>query len=83
MGAPTYNYHGPKYSEFQEYRSRKTKWKGIWITHQIQSVNHKTNKAETHHIYQCSICSSKFTGDALFPTNFCPNCGADMREEKE
>ena len=82
MNAPKYNYHSPKYSEFEEYRNRKSKWQGVWITNQIQTLNNKTLELETRSTYECSICSSKFYGDALFPTNFCPNCGADMRGAK-
>ena len=31
--------------------------------------------------FRCSICRSQY--DMPFKTNFCPNCGADMRERKE
>ena len=31
------------------------------------------------HDYQCSVC--QFKNDE--PNNFCPNCGADMREKEE
>ena len=30
-------------------------------------------------MYECSACHAKYDG----LTNFCPNCGADMREEGE
>ena len=33
-------------------------------------------------ICQCSKCKMKFK-DALQWTNYCPNCGADMRGESE
>lgn len=80
MNAPNFNYKAPRYSEFEAFRDRKTKWKGIWITNQIQDINIKTNKTETRSVYECSICSSKFYGDALFPTKYCPNCGAKMED---
>ena len=30
-------------------------------------------------IYQCNLCSYKYTCPDEFARNFCPNCGADMR----
>ena len=80
MSAPNYNYNSPRYSEFGEFRNRKARWKGIWIVHQIKAVNTYSLKEETKTIYECSICTSKFHGDALFPTKYCPNCGAKMEE---
>ena len=32
-----------------------------------------------HHFYRCSFCRE----DVIGKHNFCPNCGADMRERKE
>lgn len=34
-------------------------------------------------IWKCSICSYIKLIDDISPTNFCPNCGADMRERRE
>ena len=33
--------------------------------------------------YRCSNCDHIYKGNALTDCNFCPNCGADMRERKE
>lgn len=75
MSAPKYNYQPPNYYEFEEFRNRNSRWKGVWITKQF-SVRGRVKT-----IYECSICGAGFVGNGLFPTNFCPNCGADMKGE--
>lgn len=32
--------------------------------------------------YKCSNCNFIYKGNALLEFNFCPNCGADMRERE-
>lgn len=36
-------------------------------------------------LYKCSVCNETALGNdkTWFLTDFCPNCGADMREERE
>ena len=81
MSAPNYNYHSPKYYEFDEFRNRNSRWRGIWVVESFESF--VDYEIVTHRRYRCSICESVFEGDGLFPTNFCPNCGADMQNEAE
>ena len=81
MSAPSYNYRNPNYFEFDEFRNKYSKWRGIWIIKSFQSWY--LGGIITRRQYECSICTSKFEGDSLFPTNYCPNCGADMRNETE
>ena len=76
---PQYDRPPQGFKEAEEFATRKSKWRGIWITEPTQRYNERTNQHETFVCYRCSICSTKYHGDALFPTNFCPNCGADMR----
>lgn len=83
MSFPKYNYHAPTYSEHTEYVNRRAKWQGIWITYQITQYDFETSDNKVRTVYECSICQSKFHGDYLFPTKFCPNCGADMRGDTD
>lgn len=46
--------------------------KGKWLCHDIRE-GHLIEK------YSCAVCDY-YSGTKR--TNFCPNCGADMREEK-
>ncbi len=46
-------------------------------------------EAWPHNVY-CSVCHTKFAQthwevwkDGSLPRNYCPNCGADMREKNE
>lgn len=40
-----------------------------------------------HHIFECSVCRNTLDMDGVNAgrgdANYCPNCGADMRGEKE
>lgn len=57
-----------------ELPERKT---GFWIP---QDFN-KSDGMKTTAVYYCPKCS--VCGHAAMPTNFCPNCGSDMRGEIE
>lgn len=78
---PQYDRPPHGFKEAEEFANRRSRWQGVWITRSIQRYDEKTNQKETFVNYQCSICSSSFHGDYLFPTKFCPNCGADMRNQ--
>ena len=40
-----------------------------------------------HYPYYCSVCNEiaplDFEGESHYKSNYCPNCGADMRERKD
>lgn len=48
--------------------------RGNWIWEEVDCMDgiHK------YHQVRCSCCGERFISEV----NFCPNCGADMREEK-
>ena len=48
--------------------------KGHWIEHP-----HEWGTNWEYSMYECSECNEYTVGDS----DFCPNCGADMREEKK
>lgn len=50
--------------------------KGWWITPQNMNKSNGMISTALYYYPKCSVCG----GNANF-TNFCPNCGADMREE--
>ena len=59
--------------------------RGEWI-----DFGDELDKSAGRHSYQCSHCFtdasyfiSGFEWDEWTAPHFCPNCGADMREEKE
>lgn len=81
MSAPNYNYKSPNYNEFEEFRNRNSKWRGIWITNREKVLDERNFRIDIRTSYECSICGSKFYEGGLFPTKFCPECGADMREQ--
>ena len=81
MSAPNYNYQSPNYYEFDEFRNRSSKWRGVWVVDPFRVFERDGWK--TRRAYKCSVCTSQFVGDGLFPTNYCPHCGADMRNEAE
>ena len=47
--------------------------KGMWI-------EHNPHKWGLGIVFECSECGEKIDCE---PSNFCPNCGADMREDGE
>ena len=47
--------------------------KGMWI-------EHNPHKWGLGIVFECSECGEKIDCE---PSNFCPNCGADMREDAE
>jgi len=55
---------------------RKT---GEWIVHQPFEDGHKNCNV----CIECSCCRTWFGHDCYAETNFCPNCGADMRGESD
>ena len=50
---------------------KKGKWKRACLDHEAMG--------ERPSILYCSICNQCIA----YPTNYCPNCGADMRGDKE
>ena len=51
--------------------------RGKWIIHKpFDSGRHNCNEC-----IECSVCGTWFGHDCYEISNFCPNCGADMREE--
>ena len=54
---------------------RKT---GEWIVHQPFEDGHKNCNV----CIECSCCRTWFGHDCYAETNFCPNCGADMKGEQ-
>jgi Lar family restriction alleviation protein len=74
------------YKRFESYGHVKTAWnrrvepkRGEWKTWEEQFPDKKTPKKNRLGVF-CSVC--QLHADNMF--NFCPNCGADMREnEKE
>ncbi len=52
--------------------------KGKWIEHKWKEYNEELMMSFPCHNYECSECSFH----AYEPTNFCPNCGANMRERE-
>ena len=47
--------------------------RGQWIPQDHNKVNGMTSTA-VYYYPKCSVC-----GYCAYPTNFCPNCGADMQ----
>ena len=47
------------------------KWKTAYLDHEVMGVRPR--------IYYCSVCCQCIA----YPTNFCPNCGTDMRGDTE
>ena len=50
---------------------------GYWIEHPEFDSGHKNCNV----CIECSECHAWFGHDCYAKTNFCPNCGADMREK--
>lgn len=51
--------------------------RGKWIIHKpFYSGRHNCNEC-----IECSVCGTWFGHDCYEISNFCPHCGADMREE--
>ena len=50
--------------------------KGKWVYPRACRVHFSTTKM----IRECTVCRQKCDG-GLMPFRFCPNCGADMRED--
>ena len=69
MGQPPEVHHPDWYAkqikELPSVKPQEPRRKGKWIYN------------ETKHRYKCSLC----TMENYENSNFCPNCGADMREE--
>ena len=53
--------------------------KGCWLRYGEDGY---PNNEDTV-FWQCDQCLEQYTGRAKKIPNFCPNCGADMREENE
>lgn len=47
--------------------------RGKWANEHLASTS-----GGTYAVIRCSVCKSQFP---LYKTNYCPNCGAYMREE--
>lgn len=47
--------------------------RGEWANEHLASTS-----GGTYAVIRCSVCKSQFP---LYKTNYCPSCGADMREE--
>jgi len=58
-------------------KSGRRRKSGRWITH----IEHGVTTYVTDKYVECSKCYHKQPN--LFNMNFCPNCGADMRERKK
>lgn len=52
----------------EKYYVKQGEWKRISMDKYIRHASH---------FYRCSVCGE----DTIGETNFCPNCGADMRKE--
>ena len=53
--------------------------RGKWIIHKpFDSGRHNCNEC-----IECSVCGTWFGHDCYEISNFCPNCGADIREDDE
>ena len=52
--------------------------KGHWIRHITTGLGPKLNDT-----IECSECRIAFSTENMFRRSFCPNCGADMRGEKD
>ena len=51
---------------------------GRWIEEQVEGFNPFTEDMCPIDVLQCSVCGEFFDSSHAF--NYCPNCGADMRE---
>lgn len=51
---------------------------GKWIGIEYDGY---ANGAPVYDVYECSICKEEHYGEFDTLTNFCPECGADMRQE--
>lgn len=51
--------------------------RGKWIPQNHNKVNNMTSTT-VYYYPKCSVC-----GHCAYPTNFCPNCGADMRGDSK
>lgn len=51
--------------------------KGKWIP-QDHNKHHGMISTTVYYFPRCSVC-----GESANYTNFCPNCGADMREDQD
>lgn len=50
--------------------------RGRWISHERNDLGEALN-----HCIECSECNVWFSADYLIRRSYCPNCGADMRED--
>ena len=50
---------------------------GKWVENSRTSISERHRQIH-YSIYKCSICNH---ANGRYKSNFCPNCGADMREE--
>ena len=55
--------------------------RGEWVRHENPRYEYDRENGDTEAgiWYSCSICQSI----PVYKSNFCPNCGADMRKESE
>ena len=51
---------------------------GKWIGVEYYADGHPVFK-----VWECSCCREEHYGDDTILTNFCPNCGADMRSDND
>ena len=51
--------------------------RGYWIRHIRTGLGPKLNDT-----IECSECRIAFSTENMFRRSFCPNCGADMRKDK-
>ena len=55
---------------------------GRWIHDQVEGCNPFVDSLPIWiDVMQCSVCNEYIEGS--HGTNYCPNCGADMRERKD
>ena len=52
---------------------------GRWDTEKCNHKPHRIKNPEKWVIYKCSVCGYS---NGRKQSNYCPNCGADMRERK-
>ena len=56
--------------------------KGKWIEYEQEFMLEEPFKTVQKTVRECSVCTAKIAG-MVGIMNYCPNCGADMRGEKD
>lgn len=55
--------------------------KGKWIEYEQEFMSEEPLKMVQKTVRECSVCTAKIAG-MVGIMNYCPNCGADMREKQ-